>query len=199
MTLTYPIKVIAGIVLAVATLVGIFYAYSTYDKWQQRRRQEKLAAAAVHVATADTLVAQADTQQVQILPTKRGFNVLTNSPQVRSNPVARTVADTAKKIIKADSITIATQKKAIANLDSAVKDLQDAGPPVGPRAVPYGDLGYAASSRSRAVPVVRLGVDYRVLPHVFAKVEVGYQPPPAGDASQKPELRILAAGHITFR
>lgn len=192
-------RTIVVVVVVVAMAVGGFYAYSAYDRYKQRQRQKLLDAAGVHVQAADTLVAQADTQQVLILPTKRGFNAAINSPQVRNNPVARPVADTARKIIKADSITIDKQKKAIAHLDSAVVDLQKAGPPLGPRAVPYGVVGYMASNRQRAVPMVKLGIDYRLLPHVMANAEVSYQPPVPKDTKQTPEFRVFVGGKVTFR
>ena len=149
--------------------------------------------------TGNTLASQAESTQVQIRPTKQGFNVLLNSPQVRNNPTARIVGDTAQKIIKADSVTISKQRGSIAHLDSAVVDLQEAGPPLGPRAVPYGIVGYVASSRQRAVPVGGLGLDYRLLPHVMAHLEASYSPPPAGDLKQTPDWRILVGGKITFR
>lgn len=185
-----------GVVLAV---VAVVYAYGKIDDIKAARRQAKLASAGEHVKVADTLAAQADTEQVLIRPTKQGFDVLINSPQVKHNPVAHTVADTAKKIIHADSITIDKQKKAIAHLDSAVVDLQDAGPPLGPRAVPYGIIGYVASNRQRAVPMARLGLDYRVLPHIMAELELSYQPPPAGALDQRAEFRAFIGGKATFK
>jgi hypothetical protein len=185
-----------GIILAV---VAVVFAYSRYDDWKAARRQKLLDKAGVQVATGNTLAAQADSVQTVIRPTKQGFNVLLNSPQVRNNPIAKTVGDTAKKIINADSVTIDKQKRSIAHLDSAVTDLQDAGPPLGPRAVPYGIIGYAASSRQRAVPVGGLGLDYRLLPHVMAHIEGSYSPPPAGDLKQTPDWRVVVGGKITFR
>lgn len=185
-----------GIVLAV---VAIVYGYTKLDDWRQARRQAKLDSAGAHVKTATELAAEADSEQVRIQPAKDSFTVLINRPETKNNPQANKVATGATKIIKADSVTIDKQKKAIAHLDSAVVDLQDAGPPLGPRAVPYGVVGYVASNRQRAVPLAKLGLDYRLLPHVMANLELSYQPPPAGSAEQKPEFRLFVGGKATFR
>jgi hypothetical protein len=186
----------AGIVLAVVLVV---FTYTKIDDWRTARRNAQLASAGKQVVVATTLAGQADSVQTEIRPTKQGFNALLNSPQVKNNPTAKIVGDTAKKIIKADSVTIDKQKKAIAHLDTAVTNLQDAGPPLGSRAVPYGIVGYVASSRQRAVPVGVLGLDYRLLPHVMAHIEGSYSPPTPKDLKQTPDWRILVGGKITFR
>lgn len=186
-------------VVFIAAIVGTIYGFQAYDRWQAAKRAKLLAAAGQQVAVADTLAKQADSTQVLIQPTKTTFTNLINSPQTRNNPHAKTVADTAKKIIHADSVTIDKQKKAIAHLDSAVTDYQKAGPPLGPRAMPYLTVGYGASNRHRAVPVAKLGLDYRLLPHVFANLEGSYEPPPPTADKQTPEWRLFVGGRVNFR
>lgn len=190
--------IVFGIML-IGVLVGGVYAYRAYDSWKAGKRARDLLSAGKHVQAADTLTHQADSTQVLIQPTKFNFRTLVNSPQTRSNPHAKTIADTATKIIKADSVTIDKQKKAIAHLDSANKDYQNAGPPLGPRVMPYAAVGYSASNRHRAVPMGKLGVDYRLLPHVFANLEGSYSPPPAKDLKQIPEWQVFVGGRINFR
>lgn len=196
---TTPIRVFLGVLGGVVAIALVVVSYRAYDNWQSGKRQKALAAAGVQGDSATTninagalLSAKADTQYVP-------YAVYRNSPNVRGNPVANELGNRADPLIKTLRAAIQEDTSAIRHLQSQVKDLQDAGPPLGPRAVPYLDVGYVASNRQRAVLVGRLGLDYRLLPHVWAKVEGGYQPPPSSDLKQTPEFRLIVAAHVTFR
>lgn len=192
-------RTIVAIVVVVGVLVGGFYAYRAWDRYKQRERQKHLTEAGVQgdsaqadVQSGALLAAKADSQYVS-------YDAYKNRPETRANPVARELGNRADPVITTLKAAIKKDTSAIRHLESQVIELQAAGPPLGPRAVPYGDIGYGATTRHRAVPVVRLGLDYRIMPHVFAKVEGSYEPPPAGAEVQKPEFRGLIAAHITFR
>lgn len=196
---TTPIRVFFGVVGGVAALVAIFFAYKAYDSWQAGRRQAHLAAAGVQgdSAKADInsgalLAAKADTQYVP-------YTRWRNRPDVRADPLANELGNRADSTITTLKAAIKADTNAIRHLQNQVTELQDAGPPLGPRAIPYLDVGYGASSRHRAVPVGRLGITYRLLPHVMAKLEGSYEPPPAGSTEQKPEWRVFVGGQATFR
>lgn len=198
--LTTPIKVALGILVgAVVVYLLVFKAIPAYDSWRERQRQEHLTKAGAQgdSAKADInsgalFAAKADTEYVP-------YAVYRNSPVTRGNPVANELGNRADKVI-ADLKTAHTKDtSAITHLEKQVNELQAAGPPPPPRIVPYVDAGYGLSNRHRAVPVVRVGLDYRLAGPVAVKLEGSYEPPPAGSEVQKPEFRGLAALHISFR
>lgn len=193
------LAVLGGVLL----LFGIWKGYGAFDGWLAARR-------AKHIATADSLGVVADTLHSQgvvvdstiVRPARTDFNTYAGSSAVLTNPVARTVATKAKTLVtgldKRDSLSKAEN----ATLRRQVRELEAAGPPLPPRAVPYVDALYSLSNKGKPLPMIRAGLDYRVLPHVFAHLEGSYQPPPAtspGAVTEKPEFRLNVGAHITFR
>lgn len=188
---------------AVLLVFGIVKGYSYRDEIVAFVRQGHLVAADTLGKRADTLHAQASAVDSTIVaPARNDFGVYANSPEVRNNPVAHKVATKAGVLVagldKSNSITKAEN----ATLRRQVTELEAAGPPPGPRAIPYADALYSLSSKGKPLPMIRAGLDYRVLPHVFARVEGSYQPPPTpapGTVTEKPEFRLSVGGHFTFR
>ena len=193
-----PIKGVltgVGIVLAVVVIV---YGYSKIDDIRDARRQRRLDAASTQVLAAGILVSEVDTAQARLTPTREGFGQLISSPGVRNNPKAKEVADTSSKIIAVQDTSIRKLRAANDSLFRAVKNLEDAGPPLGPRLVPYLVAGYSLSNRQRGVPVVGVGADYRLISKFGVRGEVTYEPPPAG-VDKPPEFTAKLLGHIKFR
>jgi hypothetical protein len=190
---------VVGIFVALLLVAGIIWAYTKRDQWFANRFNQKTVSSVAHGDTAKTELAVADTAHVQGVVIRDNWRILASSPAVRSNPVATHVASEATKVI-ANADTETTHLRAANNqLQLQVRDLESRGPVPRPRAVPYLDPLYSFSSKGRAVPVLRAGVDYRIVSWVHAKVEASYEPPPAGAPDQRPEFRVTVGGHITLR
>lgn len=193
------IKTFFQVVGGILALVLIVLGYREWDRYRQNKHDAKIASAAAHGDSAQTFIAAADTTHQQGVIIRDNWHILTGSPAVQNNPVAKNVAVEGQKVIANADQETKDLRAANTQLKGQVSDLQSAGKDPGPRAVPYLDPLYSFSSKHRAVPVVRVGVDYRLLPFVSAKLEASYEPPPAGSPDQRPEFRYSVGGHITFR
>jgi hypothetical protein len=186
----------------VFALAGTVYIYKHIDDWKAARYDKKTVSAAAHGDSAATYVAIADTTHARGVVIRDNWHVLTRSSEVRGNPVATKVAESGNRVIANADNEAKNLRSANSQLRSQVTDLQSRGPPPQPRAIPYVDPLYSFRSSGRATPLLRIGIDYRVLPYVSAKIEGSYEPPPAprpGEDASKPEFRLNVGGHIAFR
>jgi hypothetical protein len=197
-----PLKGFLYVLGGVLAIVAAIFVYTHVDDWKRARYNAKSVSAAAHGDTAAAFAAVADTTHAQGVVIRDNWRVLTSSSEVKRNPVAVKVAEKGNQVIaNADKETSAL-RSANAQLTSQVHDLETRGEPPTPRAIPYVEPLYSFRSSSRSTPLLRLGVDYRVLPHVSAKIETSYEPPPAtkpGEKAMQPEFRLTVGGHITFR
>ena len=186
--------------IVVVLLIVIVWKWGTIrDALQTKWFNKQTASAQAHGDTASTFQAAADTAHVQGVIIRDNWHVLTGSPEVRSSPVATKVAVAGSKVIAKADTEITDLRAANSQLKLQVSDLQSRGELPQPRAVPYADALYSFSNKRRPVIAGRVGLDYRLLKYVSAKVEVGYMPPPVETVSQVPEFILNVGGHITFR
>lgn len=197
-----PLKGFLYVLGGVLAIVATIFVYTHVDDWKRARFDAKTVSAAAHGDTAAAFVAIADTTHAEGVVIRDNWRVLTSSSEVKRNPVAVKVAEKGNAVIANADKEATALRSANAQLTLQVHDLETRGEPPKPRAIPYIEPLYSFRSSGRATPLLRLGVDYRLLPHVSAKIETSYEPPPApkpGEDAMKPEFRLTVGGHITFR
>lgn len=176
--MTAWLKSTAGIITGIGLVILILVAYTKCDEikaWNYNR----------HTAKADSALVVADTAHSEGIVARTEHEKLLNTPEVRNSVAAQKVVVSSNKVIaKAD--------KEIAALRTTVDETKAAGEKPVPRAIPYIDvLGSvnADTTQMKMRMVIRAGIDYRILPHVFAKIEV----------VRDPNYRLNVGAHITFR
>lgn len=201
---------VSMIVLALM-LIGVWKFNTIKDAIQTRLYNQKTASSEAHGDSAKVEIAEADTTRAQGVVIRDRFNTLVNSPEVRKNPVATRVATESKKVIANADTEKTHLRNANAQLQKQVNDLETRPNKVEPRSVPYIDALYSENfATHKGVPVIRAGVDYRIISSIKAKLEGSYEPPPAYSQDQqlalkaagldpsRPELRATVGLHITF-
>lgn len=183
----------AGAIAIVLVFVGV-----TCYRHRDAFHDAKIASADVHHAAAVTVMAKADTAHAQGVVLRKQLQDLVSSPAVQADPIAIEVAGAGAAVIAKADTEIVDLRTANHELEQEAKDLRDAGKSRGPRLVPYLEPLYTFRSSGPPAPVIRLGADYRLLPHVSVKLEASYEPPPGPDYL-KPEYRVTVGGRITFR
>jgi hypothetical protein len=187
---------------AVLLVFGIWKGYGAFDGWLARRRAGHIVAAEAQGDSATAAGKEAALiDSTQVIPARTNFRTLIATPEVRRNPVAVKVAEAGTKLTTSQDKELAAKAAQVQHLEQQVRELQDAGPPPEPRAIPYAKALYTFSTARRPLPDIRAGVDYRLVKHVYANVEGAYQPPPApapGEKTASPEFRASIGVRITF-
>jgi hypothetical protein len=196
-------KVVA-IFLAVLIVILVWKWQSIYDAARTKWWGQKMDSANVHAANADTALRAANVDSSRAVVVTREFGALTNSPEVRRSPIATRVAASANTVIATKNSEIGHLRTTVAEKTKEVADVRAAGEKPVPRISPYADIGYARSfTRHYGVPVVRAGVDYRVVAWAHVQTELSYEPPPAPrvgfDLPKDAEIRGTITAHIVFR
>lgn len=182
--------------IAIAIVAGIVLVWGGFCR--DAHHDAKMASADVHRAAAVTVMAKADTAHSQGVVLRKQLADLVSSPKVQADPVALEVAAAGALVIAKADTENTDLRSANTELQQEAADLRSAGKDRGPRFVPYVEPLYTFRSSGPPAPVIRVGADYRLLPHVSVKIEVSYEPPPGPDYL-KPEYRVTAGGRITFR
>jgi hypothetical protein len=192
------VGIVTAIGVAVALLIFVFKFGTIKDAIQSRLYNSKTTSSVAHGDSANASKALADTAHAQGIVVRSSYNALKASPRVRNNPVALEVSNSADKVIGKADTEVVNLRSANTQLERQVHDLQTRPPEPTPRATIYVDPLYSFSNVRRPMIVARVGVDYRLLPHVSAKVEVGYMPPPPSSTKQSAEFVANVGAHITF-
>lgn len=208
-----PLGIVLGVFTAALLVLGIWKGQSVWDHYLANRYNQKTVSSEAHGDSAKVFHEEAaKIEATEVRPARAAFTKLKNSPEVKSNPVAVAVAGQADKVIEAQDKKDTAQQNENAQLRKEITDLKERGEKPKPRAIPYVDGLYSWSPmQNKSVPVVRVGVDYRVVSFANVKLELGYEPPPnyseakkqalinLGEDPNKPEVRLTVGGHIAFR
>lgn len=197
------IKTAAGIVTAIVLVALLIFGFIKFLNWNDARknaqRAKEIVSAQAHADTAKTEIVAADTAHAQETILRDSYARLITSPRVRSNPVAVEVAHAGSAALAKSDTEVVHLRNANTQLQRQISDLQAAGPEPVPRAIPYVDPLFSVRTTGKPIINVRAGLDYRIISHINAKVELAYEPPPSGGIKQNPELRLNVGAHITFR
>jgi hypothetical protein len=199
-TLGKVVAIFAGVMIVIL----VWKWQAVYDRARGAWWGLNNAQVVTHTANADTAVIAARADSVAGAAANAGFEKLLVTPEIRNNPGAQRVGTAAKTVIASKNSEIGHLKTAVVEQKAATKAAVDAGEKPVPRISPYADIGYARSfTRHYGVPVVRAGVDYRVVAWAHVQAELSYEPPPAPrvgfDLPKDAEIRGTLTAHIVFR
>lgn len=189
-----PIGIVIGVAFAVLLVFGLFKGQSIWDNYLGNRHTAKVASADAHADTASVDIVKADSVHAQGIILRRDYATLKKQRRVISDPIALEVIASADKVIaKADS-EVVDVRAANTQLQRESHDLRTAGEARIPRLIPYVDIyeRYKVDSTgaaSRASLGLRIGLNYRVVNHFNAMVEL----------SKEPKYVGRVGAHITFR
>jgi hypothetical protein len=168
------VLVAIGVVLLVA---GVWKGYSLVDTLRTAHRDKKLVAAAAHHDSATTFHARADTAKAKGAVVRGQLADLVSSPKVQADPIALQVAVAGAAVIAQADTEISNVRSENQQLRSEAADVKSAGSDPGPRGIPYLEPLVRFRRHEKAVPIARAGIDYRLFPHVSAKLELEYSNP----------------------
>ena len=191
-----PIGIVVGILAASLVLWAGFEAYGWYDDYRTLKYDTRTRSAEARGDSANVM------RDSSALFTRRDsvvrvpYIVYRNSPQVKRNPVADTLGGKSDSLIANLDSELRLKKGEADMLRRQVGDLVSRGEKPRPRAVPYLEPLYSFSTTG-GKPMIRAGVDYRILSGVNAKVEASYEAPPIG--TNAPDFRLNVGARINFR
>lgn len=200
-----PFKAAGSALGVIFALWLVWFGYHKYDEYRKLKYQAATAGAQAHADSAKVLIDSSSYYAARNAPVLTHYRTLSRSPAVQNNPVAKGVADTCDKVVDNLNGQVRNLQGAYKQKQAEVDSVKSAGSPPGPRAVPYADfLGSwrSGNGKNRLLPLVRAGVDYRLLPYTSVKLEGTYEPPPTpkpGEKTANPEFRVNLGAHISFR
>lgn len=191
-----PVGIVVGILSAALLVFGGVKLYGVYDEYRNLKHDKQTKSAAARKDSAnterDSSALYADRDSIIRVP----YIVYRQSPQVKKNPTADTLGQKCDSLVGNLDSELRHKKSEAELLRRALHDLETRPEKKGPRAIPYVEPLYSFSN-SGGRPLIRAGVDYRLLGAVRAKVEASYEPPPAGENT--PSFRLNVGGRINFR
>lgn len=190
------VGMVTTVIVIVALLIFVWKFGTIKDALQAKLFNTKTTSSVAHGDSATAFNASADSAHAQGVVVRSDYNALVSSPRIRSNPGAVEVTTSANKVIGKADAEVVNLRASNTQLERQVRDLQTRPPEPTPRSVVYADPLYSFSNLRRPLITGRVGIDYRLISHVSAKVEVGYMPPPPGRS--RAEFVANVGAHITF-
>ena len=186
------LKSTAGIATGIAIILAAIVVYWKWGDIKAWNHDRHIAKAEQHVETAKPLIVSADSAKKEGVQIRTRHNTLINSPEVRNDTTAQKVVKSSNKVIANTDFEVSKLRAAIAQKDSAIDEYKKAGPPPGPKLVPYIDAVYKFNMDSTAMKphmVLRAGLDYKILPFTSVKLEL----------ERNPAYQLNVGAHIAFR